>query len=137
VAAITQENIEASLFKYLSVNSNVPVVESPFLTDYSTVDSWIVCDPLSSVLGVQPKLLVFIHANVKNKDIDSSRTLAKLISQLIVLFEEGQPIDIYDVDSTLEVGKMRVTSPTLGPVVERSNGGLRRSLTIGLSYKGN
>lgn len=137
MAAMLQENIEASLYKYLKENVTATVYESPYLEDLTDIDSWCVVDPLTLFLGIQPKLLVFIHANTKNKDIDGSRTLAKLISKLIVLFEEGQPIQIFDVDSNLEVGKMRVTSPTLGPIVEHANGGLRRSLTISLSYKGN
>lgn len=135
-------NLNSSLYKYLYDNlgvnpNNVKIFESIINEDFSNFTKWVTIDQLTNNLGAAPIQLYFLHCAVQKANLNAVDELDKLLDLAIPLFEEGQPIEIFSRTTNLSVGAAYVTNPSLGPILEHGNGGIKRTITIGLTYEGN
>lgn len=133
-------SVEASLFKYLYDNFEVPlgikIFESVYYVDFKTYDQWIVIDSLDHTTGPLPKANYFLHISIKNGLLNEKTVLNRLVDSVVALINPGARIDVFDDLTGLAVGEMEVVETNLVPVLQHSGGGSYRSLTVGLVYAG-
>ena len=130
------ENVDASLYKYLTEQTpvGVRVFDDVISEDFDTANQWIVIDTLSDNAGEQPKQNYFLHIAQQKNAPNSKSILSKLVGAIYSIVDEGSMIPLYDVETELELGQMRVSNCTVSPMMIHKAGGSMRTISLGIVY---
>jgi hypothetical protein len=130
------ENVDASLYKYLAELTpvGVRVFEDVISEDFDAATQWVVIDTLSDAAGDQPKQNYFLHIAQQKGAPNSKSILNKLVGAVYSIVDEGSVLPLYDVETELEIGQMRVANCTVSPMMIHKAGGSMRTISLGIVY---
>lgn len=136
---MTLSDLEGSVYKYLYENLEIPhgvkIIEDITLENYDGLQRWVVIDSLTGTDGPQPKEFFYLHAAVQHGQMHSKKDLTALVDLVRSLVNEGVVIPVYNIDTFAYLGECEVTETSRSPVFLHPNGGLFRSITVGLVYQ--
>lgn len=136
---MTQTDFEASIFRYLYENLEVPygikIYEDKNVVDYTAQEEWVVIDSLTTLrLDTQPKALYFFHCAIQKGLNNGKEKLTRLLDKVIPLMRVNSRIVLYDYDSGDQIGEAEVCENSLSPILQHPGGGSFRSITAGVIY---